>query len=105
MYRVDLSVESNYEYILHTAASAGNETDGGHVDNTTYVSRKNESQYSMEDEEFIFDRTDVRAIFITLYTIVFCCCFFGKLANTSTVFIIFDVNFIIEASRDAGHKV
>ncbi|XP_068150884.1 trissin receptor isoform X2 [Drosophila tropicalis] len=29
--------------------------------------------------EYIFDRTDVRVIFITLYTIVFCCCFFGNL--------------------------
>ncbi|KAH8269378.1 hypothetical protein KR018_010755 [Drosophila ironensis] len=36
-----------------------------------------------EDEEaaseYIFDRTDVRIIFITLYSIVFCCCFFGNL--------------------------
>ncbi|XP_045542676.1 trissin receptor [Papilio machaon] len=31
------------------------------------------------EDEYIFDRTDVRAIFITLYTIVFCCCFFGNL--------------------------
>ncbi|KMY88382.1 trissin receptor isoform X3 [Drosophila simulans] len=29
--------------------------------------------------EYIFDRTDVRIIFITLYTLVFCCCFFGNL--------------------------
>lgn len=28
--------------------------------------------------EFIFDRTDVRIIFITLYSLVFFCCFFGK---------------------------
>jgi hypothetical protein len=33
---------------------------------------------STEEDEYIFDRDDVRAIFITLYTIVFCCCFFGK---------------------------
>lgn len=31
-----------------------------------------------DDREYIFDRTDVRIIFITLYTLVFCCCFFGK---------------------------
>ncbi|XP_077283200.1 trissin receptor-like isoform X2 [Arctopsyche grandis] len=30
-------------------------------------------------DDYIFDRTDVRAIFITLYTLVFCCCFFGNL--------------------------
>lgn len=29
--------------------------------------------------DFVFDRTDVRVIFITLYSMVFCCCFFGKL--------------------------
>ncbi|KPI93804.1 Orexin receptor type 2 [Papilio xuthus] len=34
---------------------------------------------SFIEDEYIFDRTDVRAIFITLYTIVFCCCFFGNL--------------------------
>lgn len=28
--------------------------------------------------DFVFDRTDVRVIFITLYSLVFCCCFFGK---------------------------
>ncbi|XP_075992293.1 trissin receptor [Anticarsia gemmatalis] len=43
------------------------------------VSRANQTIYSMNDDEYIFDRTDVRAIFITLYTIVFCCCFFGNL--------------------------
>lgn len=32
--------------------------------------------------EYIFDRTDVRIIFITLYTIVFCCCFFGEYPNS-----------------------
>jgi hypothetical protein len=31
-----------------------------------------------EKHDYIFDRPDVRAIFITLYTAVFCCCFFGK---------------------------
>ncbi|XP_055644002.1 trissin receptor isoform X2 [Toxorhynchites rutilus septentrionalis] len=30
-------------------------------------------------KEFIFDRKDVRVIFITLYSLVFCCCFFGNL--------------------------
>lgn len=33
---------------------------------------------SLQTKEFIFDRTDVRVIFITLYSLVFCCCFFGK---------------------------
>lgn len=42
------------------------------------VSKVNQTVYSSGDDEYIFDRTDVRAIFITLYTIVFCCCFFGE---------------------------
>lgn len=42
------------------------------------VSRVNQTMYSLNDDDYIFDRTDVRAIFITLYTIVFCCCFFGE---------------------------
>ncbi|XP_037912193.1 trissin receptor isoform X3 [Hermetia illucens] len=29
--------------------------------------------------DFVFDRTDVKIIFITLYSLVFCCCFFGNL--------------------------
>lgn len=42
------------------------------------VSALNDSRFILNDDEYIFDRTDVRAIFITLYTLVFCCCFFGK---------------------------
>lgn len=33
----------------------------------------------ISDEEFIYDHTYVRIIFITLYSIVFCLCFFGNL--------------------------
>ncbi|KAH8324795.1 hypothetical protein KR074_001374, partial [Drosophila pseudoananassae] len=38
-----------------------------------------EDEEEEEASEYIFDRTDVRIIFITLYSIVFCCCFFGNL--------------------------
>lgn len=44
--------------------------------------RTNESTIDGSDEpikkDFVFDRTDVRVIFITMYTLVFCCCFFGE---------------------------
>lgn len=30
------------------------------------------------NEDYIFDKTYIRVIFITLYSIVFCLCFFGK---------------------------
>lgn len=40
------------------------------------------NQTSDGDELFqkdhVFDRTDVRVIFIVMYSVVFCCCFFGK---------------------------
>lgn len=32
----------------------------------------------IRQKEFVFDRTDVRIIFVTLYSLVFGCCFFGK---------------------------
>lgn len=57
---------------------ANNKTDHSNVTEDVNTSKINESVYSLNDDEYIFDRTDVRAIFITLYTIVFCCCFFGK---------------------------
>lgn len=42
-------------------------------------------------DDYIFDRTDVRAIFITLYTIVFCCCFFGKFSFFNSNYIAFEM--------------
>ncbi|XP_076652029.1 trissin receptor-like [Halictus rubicundus] len=58
-----------------------------HRDAILYEIRSNESFIRNETllqnvsliEDYIFDRTDVRVIFITLYTVVFVCCFFGNL--------------------------
>ncbi|XP_076300237.1 trissin receptor-like [Lasioglossum baleicum] len=58
-----------------------------HRDAILYEVRSNESFIRNETlqqnvsliEDYIFDRTDVRVIFITLYTVVFVCCFFGNL--------------------------
>lgn len=47
-----------------------------------------EDEEDEEASEYIFDRTDVRIIFITLYSIVFCCCFFGKFQNLYIDYII-----------------
>ncbi|XP_049866733.1 trissin receptor [Pectinophora gossypiella] len=57
---------------------AVNKSEPGTEDNLN-VSKTNITNYLLQDDEYIFDRTDVRAIFITLYTLVFCCCFFGNL--------------------------
>ncbi|XP_066584918.1 trissin receptor-like [Prorops nasuta] len=50
---------------------------GSNNDNRTFLAGilHNESF----NEDYIFDRTDVKIIFITLYSIVFFCCFFGNL--------------------------
>lgn len=53
----------------------------------------NVTEYSYEDDDFIFDRTDVRAIFITLYTIVFCCCFFGEFLSIILFLVYVALNF------------
>lgn len=48
---------------------------------TTPVDLANDTIFGRNEtvvREFIFDRTDVRIIFITLYSLVFFCCFFGK---------------------------
>ncbi|KAF7386455.1 hypothetical protein HZH68_013587 [Vespula germanica] len=59
------------------------ETDDYELDNSineTFID--NLSYYLYNDslsEEYIFDRTDVKMIFILLYTLVFVCCLFGNL--------------------------
>lgn len=59
----------------------------GYLENITQInifnqsSFMNESDYNdadLENKEYIFDRLEVRVIFITLYSLVFCCCFFGE---------------------------
>lgn len=49
-----------------------NTTIDGYQINDTDVNKPNYEQ------EFIYDRLYIRIIFITLYTVVFCLCFFGK---------------------------
>lgn len=34
--------------------------------------------FKYEHKEYIFDRAEVRVLFVTLYSLVFGCCFFGK---------------------------
>lgn len=64
------------------------------IDNRDAVFRKIRDKKSLMDnetslhdislnEEYILDRTDVRVIFITLYSIVFVFCFIGKWSSRS----------------------
>jgi hypothetical protein len=50
---------------------------GSDSDNQTLFAN---DSYRFEHKEYIFDRKDVRYVFITLYSLVFCFCFFGKSA-------------------------
>lgn len=52
-------------------------------DNAISIDNNRTKQTIADDKELfkrdhVFDRTDVRMIFITMYSLVFCCCFFGK---------------------------
>lgn len=42
------------------------------------ASYANSTFHDIAHKEWIFDRKEVRIIFIILYSIVFCCCFFGE---------------------------
>lgn len=57
------------------------------IDSTTNVPLNNDilntsSPFNMsfdDNEDYIFDNSYVRIIFLSLYSVVFCLCFFGKL--------------------------
>lgn len=77
MRAVKLFVAAEYKHIQWEPY---NKTESINIsEDAVNVSAVNDSIFPFNDvDDFIFDRTDVRAIFITLYTLVFCCCFFGK---------------------------
>ncbi|XP_012538419.1 trissin receptor isoform X2 [Monomorium pharaonis] len=49
------------------------------ISNESYINNETLLYNVSLNEDYIFDRTDMKVIFITLYTIVFVCCFFGNL--------------------------
>lgn len=63
-----------------------NTTEFGNViyssDDDTETFMMNGSDNKNEPKEYIFDRKEVRVIFVTLYSLVFCCCFFGEFNRT-----------------------
>ncbi|XP_029178691.1 trissin receptor-like [Nylanderia fulva] len=88
--------ESSREIAKQNAVMARTEIDFVDQDMTKLLSDRNAVTYEINNnetdlnnetllynvslnEDYIFDRTDVKVIFITLYTIVFVCCFFGNL--------------------------
>lgn len=49
-----------------------------HDDNESSLMTNGSLDFKYEHKEYIFDRTEVRVLFVTLYSLVFGCCFFGK---------------------------
>lgn len=64
---------SNYNTTVSHNSGFGN----GTVNESSFIANLSSSNESQK-RDFVFDRTDVRVLFITLYSLVFCCCFFGK---------------------------
>lgn len=67
---------SNYNTTVNHNNNFGNLTLNV-ANDTSFISNLSSSN-EPQKRDFVFDRTDVRVIFITLYSLVFCCCFFGK---------------------------
>lgn len=73
----------------------GNETAGQTMANFTLAAGK---------RDFVFDRTDVRVIFVTLYSMVFCCCFFGKcLFLLNSYILMCTIVFVLRARQPCIH--
>lgn len=60
-----------------SSSSSSNVTDGNDVSFTNDSFTYNDT-FGATTREYIFDRTEVRYVFITLYSLVFCFCFFGE---------------------------
>lgn len=77
MFDVTVLKKSMLNFIDNTT-EFGSVIYGSQDDNESMASN-NTMDYEFElPREYIFDRKEVRIIFITLYSLVFCCCFFGE---------------------------
>ena len=64
--------------MVENATEYGNVIYSSQDENETLLANDTFMDFKFEPKEYIFDRKEVRIIFITLYSLVFCCCFFGK---------------------------
>lgn len=74
---VSVSLGKAISRFVENSTEFGNVIFSSQDDNDTLMSN-NTLDFKFEPKEYIFDRKEVRVIFITLYSLVFCCCFFGK---------------------------
>lgn len=47
----------------------------------------NDTDDGLLKRDHVFDRTDVRVIFTIIYSLVFCCCFFGEYKLISRLYV------------------
>lgn len=73
---VSVSLSKAVFRVFENTTEFGNVIYSGQDDNDTSMSNST-LDFKYEPKEYIFDRKEVRVIFITLYSLVFCCCFFG----------------------------
>lgn len=79
LYRKKME-ESNILKIFEENYNATTEDQFNASLNNSNISLLNSTfmNHDIVHKEYIFDRKEVRIIFIILYSIVFCCCFFGE---------------------------
>lgn len=78
MYENVSVVRKSMMAIAENATEFGNLVYTSPDDNETITNDTLNFHFNYEQREYIFDRKEVRIIFITLYSLVFCCCFFGE---------------------------
>lgn len=76
---LDILFNTTFDYNKNTT----NLFESSFIDDNAIDHNNRTNQTIADDEELfirdhVFDRTDVRVIFIAMYSLVFCCCFFGK---------------------------
>lgn len=77
---VSISLGKSMFSVVENATEFGNVIYNSQDDNETMANFTLDNKF--EPKEYIFDRKEVRVIFVTLYSLVFCCCFFGKMSKS-----------------------
>lgn len=67
-----------YQNATNLYGNFSDDSSGKHFNNQAIDNRTVDDDKDLLKRDHVFDRTDVRVIFITMYTLVFCFCFFGE---------------------------
>lgn len=83
---IDDVLNMTSEFYNNTTSLYGNSSDdssGKHFDTHTTANQTIDDDRDLQHDH-AFQRTDVRVVFISMYTLVFCFCFFGEYAERWT---------------------